>query len=54
MQAHPGRSRAPVLGPVLRIGQIGERLAGEEPRTYCTTRSTRALSLGERTRAGSV
>jgi hypothetical protein len=51
----PGRGGAPLLDPALRVGQVGEGLAAKKlSRTNCTPRSTRGLSLGERTLAGSV
>jgi hypothetical protein len=55
VDAQPGALAAPLLGAALRVGQIDEGLAGEEGRrTNGTIRSTRGLSCGERTRAGSI
>ena len=56
MHPQAGRGRTPLLGPAPGVAQIDEGLAGEE-RPFarkCTVRSTRGLSWGGRTRAGSI
>ena len=50
----PAAFPAPRFRAGLRIEQQAKASAKKFPRTYCTARSTRGLSFGERTRAASV
>ena len=55
MGAQPGPGAAPALGVALGVVEVHESLTTNmEERTKGTTRSTRGLSVGVRTRAGSV
>lgn len=55
MHPHPCPPGTPRCRLRLGVGEIGERLTGQnDDRTNCTIRSTLGLSVGVRTRAGSI